>query len=151
MHLAELNLARLKHPIGDARVAEFVDNLTRVNEAGKRMPGFVWILENDEGTATNFRVDDDPQMLVNLTVWESADHLRRFVFGPVHKYFYDRRHLWLDALEGVQVVFWPVLEGHSPTLDEAMARLAHLREHGPSDYAFSSAEAFGRAFHGAGA
>lgn len=143
MHLAELNLARLKHPIGDPRVAEFVDNLTRVNEAGKRMPGFVWILENAAGTATDFRVDDDPQLLVNLTIWESAADLRRFVFGPVHAHFMDRRHLWLDALEGVQVVFWHVEPGAQPTLDEAMARLTHLRAHGPSDYAFTWVEAFG--------
>ncbi len=143
MHLAELNLARLKHPIGDPRVAEFVDNLTRVNEAGKRMPGFVWILENEAGTATDFRVDDDPQLLVNLTIWESAADLRRFVFGPVHAHFMDRRHLWLDALKGVQVVFWHVEPGAQPTLDEAIARLTHLRAHGPSDYAFTWAEAFG--------
>jgi heme-degrading monooxygenase HmoA len=143
MHLAELNLARLKHPIGDPRVAEFVDNLGRVNEAGKRMPGFVWILEDMNGTATNFRIDDDPQMLVNLTVWESAEHLKRFVFGPVHAHFMNRRHLWLDALEGIQAVFWPVAPGHYPTLEEATQRLAHLRKHGSGDYAWSAADVFG--------
>lgn len=141
MHLAELNLARLKHPIGDPRVAEFVDNLTRVNEAGKRMPGFVWILEDVSGTATSFRIGDDPQLLVNLTVWESAEHLRRFVFGPVHAHFMDRRHEWLDALEGLQVVFWHVAPGERPTLEEAMRRLELLRAQGPSAEAFTWTEA----------
>lgn len=142
MHLAELNLARLKHPIGDPRVAEFVDNLTRVNEAGKRMPGFVWILEDATATATSFRIDDDPQLLVNLTVWESAADLKRFVYGPVHAHFMNRRHEWMDALEGQQLVFWHVEPGERPSLDEAMRRLRLLRTHGPSAEAFTWTEAF---------
>ena len=36
---------------------------------------------------------------------------------------------------------WWVPEGHRPTLDEALARLAHLRAHGDSDHAFGWAYA----------
>jgi heme-degrading monooxygenase HmoA len=149
MHLAELNIARLKHPIGDPRVAEFVDALDLVNGAGKRMPGFVWILEDEAGSATSFRIDDDPQMIVNLTVWESAEHLKRFVFGVVHKHFYEKRALWFDAMEQQHMVFWHVEPGALPTLQEAMARLEHLRAHGPSEAAFGWAEAIGPAQHAA--
>ena len=44
-HLAELNVGRLLAPVGDPRVAEFIDNIERINNLGKRMPGFVWMLE----------------------------------------------------------------------------------------------------------
>jgi hypothetical protein len=33
-------------------------------------------------------------------------------------------------------VMWWVPAGHRPTLDEALARLDHLRAHGDSDHAF---------------
>ena len=36
MHLAELNIARLKYPFDDPRVAEFADNLDRVNGIAER-------------------------------------------------------------------------------------------------------------------
>ena len=45
MHLAELNIGRLLAPTDDPRVAEFMDNLDRINGLGKRMPGFVWMSE----------------------------------------------------------------------------------------------------------
>jgi len=31
---------------------------------------------------------------------------------------------------------WFVPQGHRPTMAEGVERLDHLREHGPSDYAF---------------
>jgi len=143
MHVAQFNLARLKHPIDDPRSAEFRDNLDRVNAAGKRMPGFVWVLEDASGTATAFRIDDDPQMLVNLSVWESVAHLKAFVFGKVHGSFLARRELWFDAAQEAYAVMWQVSAGETPTLEEAMRRLRRLRAHGPSPAAFGWKEALG--------
>ena len=45
MHLAELNVGRLLAPTDDPRVADFMAALDRVNGMGKRMPGFVWMME----------------------------------------------------------------------------------------------------------
>lgn len=134
--LAQFNIARLHHPLDDPRSAGFRDNLDRVNAAAKRMPGFVWVLEDSSGTATAFRIDDDPQMLVNLSVWESAEALRRFVLGPVHKHFLERRAEWFAPSKQPFLVLWHVARGETPSLEEAVARLDHLRAHGPSDYAF---------------
>ncbi|MGB0440601.1 MAG: DUF3291 domain-containing protein, partial [Paracoccaceae bacterium] len=44
-HIAELNIARLLADQDDPRVAEFMDNIDRINGLGKRMPGFAWIME----------------------------------------------------------------------------------------------------------
>jgi len=143
MHLAEFNVARLRHPLDHPLSAEFKDNLDRVNGAGKRMPGFVWMMEDAGGSATSFRINDDPQMLVNLSVWESAEHLRKFVFGLVHAHFYKRGDLWFEAASEHKLVLWHVEPGVTPTLEEAVQRLSLLRAKGPSPEAFGWAEAIG--------
>ena len=35
-HLAQFNIARIKYPLDDPRMAEFVDNLARVNGLAER-------------------------------------------------------------------------------------------------------------------
>ena len=136
-HLAQFNIARLRHPLDDPASAGFKDNLDRVNGAAKRMPGFIWVLEDDGGSATAFRIDNDPQMLVNLSLWESADHLRRFVFGPVHRHFLERRDEWFEPSPRAQLVMWNLPEGELPTLQDAVRRLKHFEANGPSEIAFS--------------
>ena len=44
-HLAELNVGRLIADTDDPRVAEFMNALDSINGLGKRMPGFVWMME----------------------------------------------------------------------------------------------------------
>ena len=70
-HLAELNVGRLLAPTDDPRVAEFMANLDRVNGLGKRVSGFVWMMEGsgEPGTGnTENSIGDDPQFVANLTV-----------------------------------------------------------------------------------
>ena len=139
MHLAELNVGRLLAPVDDPRVAEFMENLDRINGLGKRMPGFVWMMEGsgEPGTGnTEAKIDGDPQYVSNLTVWESVETLEQFVWGTIHKQFYARRQEWFEVLGQMHFVMWWVPAGHEPTLDEGLARLAHLKTHGDSDHAF---------------
>jgi hypothetical protein len=139
MHLAELNVARMVAETSDPRVAEFMEALDRVNAIGKRSPGFVWMMEGsgEPGTGnTDTKIDGDPRMLANLSVWESVAALEAYVWNTVHRQFYARRAEWFEVLGEMHRVMWWVPEGHRPTLDEALARLGHLREHGDSDYAF---------------
>ncbi len=139
MHLAELNVGRLVAPTDDPRVADFMAALDRINGMGKRMPGFVWMMEGsgEPGAGnTESMIGGDPQYIANLTVWEDAGSLEKFVWQTVHRQFYERRAEWFQILGKMHFVMWWVPEGHKPTLDEAMARLEHLREHGDSDHAF---------------
>jgi uncharacterized protein DUF3291 len=138
-HLAELNVGRLLAPTDDPRVAEFMDNLDRINGLGKRMPGFVWMMEGsgEPGTGnTENAIGDDPQFVANLTVWEDAASLEKFVWGTIHKQFYERRQEWFDLLGEQHFVMWWVPKGHYPTLDEGLERLEYLKVHGSSDHAF---------------
>jgi hypothetical protein len=134
-HLAQFNIARARYPLDDPRMAEFVDNVDRVNALANGIDGFVWRLADDSGHAMNIRVYDDPAILPNLTVWENVEALERFVFKTVHGRFFDRRETWFAQPEPTLVLWW-VPAGHRPTLDEAVARLDHLRANGPSDFAF---------------
>ena len=135
-HLAELNIGRLLAPPGDPRVQDFMDNLDRINGLGKRMPGFVWILEGAGQGATEFAIQGDALLVPNLTVWETLSALRTFVYDTLHARFMDRRSEWFEVLEARHFVMWHVPAGHIPTLDEALARLDHLRTHGDSPTAF---------------
>jgi len=137
MHLAELNIGRLIAPREDPRVADFMSNLDRINGLGKRMPGFVWMMEGEEGEGnTATAIDGDPQFIPNLTVWESKSQLETFVFDTLHAKFMDRRAEWFEILGDMYFVMWWVPQGHRPTLAEALGRLDHLRIHGDSDHAF---------------
>jgi Domain of unknown function (DUF3291) len=135
-HLAQLNIGRLRYPTDDPRMAGFMNNLDFVNRIAERTPGFVWRLKDESNNATAIRPFPDPDMAVNLSVWESIEALERFVWQTVHKRFYGQREKWFAKMEGPHVVMWWVDVGHVPTVEEAKARLEHLAAHGPSDYAF---------------
>lgn len=139
MHLAELNVGRLLAPTDDPRVREFMDNLDRINGLGKRMPGFVWMMEGSgepgKGNTEN-TIGGDPQFVSNLTVWEDVESLERFVWGTVHRKFYERREEWFEVLGQMHFVMWRVPAGHRPTLEEGLARLELRQRNGDSDEAF---------------
>lgn len=139
MHLAELNVGRLLVPTDDPRVAEFMAALDRVNGIGKRSPGFVWMMEGsgEPGTGnTEAKIGGDPQFVANLTVWKDVESLEHFVWNTVHRAFYERRADWFEVLGAMHFVMWWVPIGYTPTLDEALARLDHMRAHGDTDHAF---------------
>jgi hypothetical protein len=138
-HLAQLNVGRLVAPTDDPRVAEFMGALDRVNGLGRRMPGFVWMMEGsgEPGTGnTEAKIGGDPRFVANLTVWESVAALEKFVFDTVHRQFYERRAEWFEVLGDQHFVMWWVPKGHRPTLDEALERLAMRQDAGDSDRAF---------------
>jgi hypothetical protein len=139
MHLAELNVGRLLAPTDDPRVAEFMGALDRVNGLGKQMPGFVWMMEGsgEPGTGnTGSKIGRDPQMITNLTVWESVATLEHFVWNTVHRTFYERRQEWFQVLGKMHFVIWWVPVGQRPTLEEALERLEQREANGDSDAAF---------------
>ena len=140
-HLAEVNIGRVLGGPEDPRMADFFDNLARINALAERMPGFVWRLKDETGdSAMALHWPDDPTMNVNMSVWESSETLGRFVFQTVHRNIYARKHDFFEPPDRPMFVLWWVEPGHIPTLAEAKARLDHYRAHGPSDYAFGWAD-----------
>ena len=136
MHLAELNIGRLRYPADDARVAPFMDALDLVNGIAERADGFVWRLKDDSGNATDISAFDDPDVIVNMSVWRDIGSFENFVWKTVHKQFYARRSEWFSIMDKQHFVMWQVKEGHVPSLAEAKERLDELNKHGNSDAAF---------------
>jgi heme-degrading monooxygenase HmoA len=136
MHVAQLNVARLRAPLADAANRSFVAALEPVNAIADATPGFVWRLVGDGGDATDVRLDNDPLVIVNLSVWESLTALRAFTLTGEHRTVLAQRRAWFDPWDGPHVVLWHVAPGLRPTLTEALERLALLAARGPSPDAF---------------
>ena len=75
-HIAELNIARMRAPIDNPLMQDFVDWLDPVNGLADESEGFVWRLQTDEGVANVADACEDELLLVNLSVWETIEHLR---------------------------------------------------------------------------
>jgi heme-degrading monooxygenase HmoA len=135
-HVSHMNVARLRFPPGDSRVAGFVDNVSRVNAIAERSPGFIWRHSDDEsdlGLEARFQaLDPDPHLAISLSVWESAQHLRQFVNKTVHGGFLRRRAEWFEPWPGPNYVVWNIDAGGRPTIEDGWSRLAHLAQHGPT-------------------
>jgi hypothetical protein len=137
-HLAQLNVGRALTPLDSPGMAEFMDLLEPINALADRAPGFVWRLQDDEGTgATGIKVTDDDQFIVNMSVWESIESLWAFVYDAEHLHVMRRRREWFERHAEPFMVLWWVPAGHVPTVEEAMARLARLQEGGPTPEAFT--------------
>jgi GNAT superfamily N-acetyltransferase len=135
-HLAQLNVATLRHPIDDPRSADFADGLAIVNGAGEESPGYVWRLQSDGGDATDIQVFEDPLVIVNLTVWESLDALKAFAYRGIHRDFFRRRAEWFVE-DASRTALWWIPAGVLPTTDDAKRRLDFIEVFGSSPYAFT--------------
>jgi heme-degrading monooxygenase HmoA len=141
-HFAELNIARLLQPLDHADNAEFVAVLDAVNAIAEVSDGFVWRLKDDDGRSASYvTVYDDPQLIVNLSVWESPDALKHFVYRSGHSAYLRRRKEWFGEPAPIQMVCWWIPAGETPDVHDAARRLEHLRTHGPSAEGFAFADA----------
>ncbi|QGX98003.1 DUF3291 domain-containing protein [Roseovarius faecimaris] len=136
MQLAQFNIGRLAYDLDDPRVADFVAGVDVLNRIAERSDGFVWKYETFAGGAVDEDVDDDPRIVVNLTVWESVATLRHYVWNTLHKHFLTRKGEWFEKLDRAHLVLWRVPTGHRPDLAEARGKLDRLRHLGASDAAF---------------
>ncbi|MEM7312341.1 MAG: DUF3291 domain-containing protein [Planctomycetota bacterium] len=135
--LAQLNIARFMKPADHPDNADFVNNLDRVNAIAEKQPGFVWRLTGDGNDALDVQAFDDPNIAVNMSVWEDLDSLADFAYrNEDHLAIMRRRAEWFEKTK-VHLVLWWVEAGHVPTLDEAKDRLNALIADGPSENAFT--------------
>ena len=137
LHLAQVNIALLKEPLDSPALADFVTLLEPVNALADAAPGFVWRLQTDEGDATSIRAFDDERIIVNMSVWESIEALWRFVYEGPHLEVMRRRREWFSRMAESHLALWWIPAGSIPMVEDAERRVAHLRQHGPSRFAFT--------------
>ena len=98
MPLAQLNIARMRFPIDSSEMASFVSQLADVNAGAESADGFVWRLKDEDGPgSTSYRILDDDEMIVNLSVWRDLEALRAFVVGhDQHRGALQDRSSWFE-------------------------------------------------------
>ena len=135
--LAQINIGRLIAPIDDPRIAGFVAQLAPINALADAAPGFVWRLQSDLGNATDIAYsDDEPRMMVNMSVWESVEALRAFTYASRHMQVFRERAQWFETMSLPHYCLWWVPAGHVPTVAEGRERLQHYQQHGATPYSF---------------
>lgn len=140
--LAQLNIAKFRLPAEHPANKGFVDNLDRVNAIAEAAPGFVWRLIGSEDNALDIQVFDDPNIIVNMSVWSDVKSLVDFVYrDDSHKDIMRKRKEWFDKIDFHMVLWW-VESDRMPTVEEAKLRLDLLRIQGPTYAAFTFKKPF---------
>lgn len=145
--LAQVNIGRLAAPLTSPQLKDFVDALDPVNALADAAPGFVWRMQTEDGNATSVRAFEwdagaSAGIIVNMSTWTSVEALAEFTYSGLHREVLTRRRQWFERMREAFTALWWVPEGHRPTTAEAENRIRHLREHGPTPYAFTFRETF---------
>lgn len=142
-HLAQVNIARMRAPIDDPIMADFVAQLESVNAMADASPGFVWRLADDSGVgATAIQAFEDPLILINMSVWETVAALEAFTYRSRHSGLLKDRKKWFEPLDRPHLALWWIPRGQIPSAGDARERLDLLKERGPSPEAFTFREPF---------
>ena len=141
-HLAQVNIAKARDHLDSPRMAGFVSQLDHINALAEKSPGFVWRLQTDEGDATSIRMFSDVRIIVNMSVWESIEALKNYVYSGDHLTVLKQRKDWFVNLSRPALALWWIPAGTIPTIDMARNALDHLRDNGPSPSAFTFAKIF---------
>ena len=141
--LAEVNIALAREPLDRPLLSDFVAAIDPVNARADQAPGFVWRMQSDDGAAIGIRgFGGDPNLIINISVWQSLTALREFAYGdPLHLQVMRQRRKWFERLEFYMALWW-VPAGQRPSVEEAEYRLECLRRNGPTAAAFTFRTSF---------
>jgi hypothetical protein len=141
--LAQINVADAVDRLDSPALAGFVELLEPLDRLARESPGFVWRPRAEELDPAELALFGDlHRQVVNLSVWESPEALRGFLFGPGHGPAVRRRADWFHRPRQPSTALWWVRGGRRPTFPEAYGRLARLRGLGPTAEAFTLARTF---------
>jgi Domain of unknown function (DUF3291) len=135
-NLAQINISKSKGLPDSPVMASFMEKIDEVNAIAESSPGFLWRLKSDDGNATSIKVFDDEMIIVNMSVWESFDAFKGFVFNGLHAAMMRRRNEWFEKSDFSNLAMWWIPEGHTPTTDEAKGKLEKIATEGDTQEAF---------------
>lgn len=105
-------------------------------------PGFVWrhvTVNDDEDIKALF---GEPELVFNMSLWESMDALRDFVYKSDHVRILRRRADWFIPQNRPIMALWWQRAGTIPTPLQARHRLELLAQAGPTPEAFTFGSCF---------
>ena len=135
-HLAQANFARMQASPDDPALADFVARLDEINLLAEQSPGFVWRYVSDARNPGD-REFDDPLILFNMSVWQSAEHLHDYAYKSAHGKVFAQRGKWFEKIATPQIVLWWIEAGMQPTVKEAKQKLELIAKRGPGPRAFN--------------
>lgn len=134
--LAVVNVAQLRHPLADGRMAELVAAVDPINRLADASPGFVWRCRGAAGhSALLERGSGD--LIVNVSVWESYLDFHRFTYQGAHGRYLTARARWFVHLPGPTTALWWTSPDERPGVEPALVRLRILRAEGPTRRSFT--------------
>ena len=135
--LAQINIAHFRKPSMNTVNNDFHAAIDGVNDVAESQPGFIWRLIDDAPQRADTHMFQNPDMLVNLSVWADMESLMKFVYRtPIHREIMRRREEWFDHVE-FNIVLWWIKAGELPTLKDAEEKLNLLAARGATDEAFT--------------
>lgn len=136
-HLAQANISTGRWAFDHWRMRGFVSRVEAINDLARQAPGFVWQPTSERMTEDLTRLGLDPwREAYNLSVWESVEALWAFTFGGVHLEAVKRSVQWFESGSSFDVMWW-IPAGHRPTTEEGLAKLALVKENGPTPEGFT--------------
>ena len=95
----------------------FVDQLDRINALADASSGFIWRLQTEEGNATSINAFDDGKTIVNMSVWESFQSLRDYVYSGEYLEALKNKKSWFEKMQGPVLALWWIPAGSLQFLD----------------------------------
>lgn len=141
-HLAQVNISKLLEPIDSLLLSDFVAQLGEINALAEQSKGFVWRLKGDNENATALRVFEDDMIIINMSVWETIEDLKDFIFKTAHAHVMRGRNQWFEKSKEAMLALWWIPENEKPTPQDAKERLASINKNGSTPFAFTFKDVF---------
>jgi hypothetical protein len=148
-YLAQVNIALMRAELDTATMNGMADRISDMNTLAERTPGFVWRFQTSEPPEVYLRPFETctasvgwDRIFYNMSVWESVEHLKAYVYKTLHIEMLKQKDEWILPSTGPHLALWWVPTGHRPTVAESKAKLDTLSHEGPSPAAFTFARPF---------
>ena len=148
-HLAQANIARTCGRFDSPIMSGLVARIEEMNELAESYEGFVWRQPGADVTAEallGFEQHHSPfeadRVFYNMSVWESIEALRTYVFKTSHAEMLRAKDDWIEDSDEPALVLWWVPAGSIPTIADSARRWQTLRNEGPTEVAFTLSRLF---------
>ena len=121
----------------------FFDAVPQLQRLAESSPGFIWREPNEDDSTIAKRLE--PDLIVNLSAWESLGAPYAFVFSQPHRQMTVATDYWFTHVGKALSVVQFANNAPYPTWDQAIDRLEILWQTGPIQDAFDYREAYANA------